>query len=119
VVRDRLKVRPGDNVLIAGASGGMGQATMQLAKLAGMKVIGTFREPSEPDRFTWLRGFNDMEARAKGLNDFYFGPVWKAHRDAANACIADSDDVLLLRPARAGADAAATGTSPAACLRPH
>ena len=27
VVRDRLKVRPGDNVLVTGASGGMGQAT--------------------------------------------------------------------------------------------
>ena len=33
VVRDRLKVRLGDTVLIAGASGGMGQATMQLCKL--------------------------------------------------------------------------------------
>ena len=43
VVRDRLKVRPGDNVLITGASGGMGQATLQLAKLAGARVIATTR----------------------------------------------------------------------------
>jgi len=43
VVRDRLGVRPGDNVLITGASGGMGQATLQLSKLAGARVIATTR----------------------------------------------------------------------------
>ena len=43
VVRDRLRVRSGDNVLITGASGGMGQATLQLAKLAGARVIATTR----------------------------------------------------------------------------
>jgi len=43
VVRDRLKVGLGDNVLITGASGGMGQATMQLCKLAGARVIATTR----------------------------------------------------------------------------
>ena len=43
VVRDRLKVRVGDSVLITGASGGMGQATLQLAKLAGARVIATTR----------------------------------------------------------------------------
>ena len=43
VVRDRLKVRLGDTILIAGASGGMGQATMQLCKLAGARVIATTR----------------------------------------------------------------------------
>ena len=43
VVHDRLRVRRGDTVLITGASGGMGQATMQLAKLAGARVIATTR----------------------------------------------------------------------------
>ena len=43
VVHDRLKVRLGDTVLIAGASGGMGQATMQLCKLAGARVLATTR----------------------------------------------------------------------------
>jgi len=31
------------------------------------------------------------------LTCFYGGPVWKAHRDTANATMIDSDDVLLLR----------------------
>jgi len=47
VVRDRLRVHPGDNVLVTGASGGMGQATMQLAKLAGGRVIATTRHEAK------------------------------------------------------------------------
>jgi putative oxidoreductase len=47
VVRDRLKVKLGDTVLVTGASGGMGQATMQLAKLAGARVIATTRHASK------------------------------------------------------------------------
>src|SRR5439155_5864394 len=39
--------------------------------------------------------------RARQLQEFYGGPVWKDHRDAANATMIDSDNVLLLRPARA------------------
>ncbi|MGE5207798.1 MAG: NIPSNAP family containing protein, partial [Alphaproteobacteria bacterium] len=50
-------------------------------------------------RFVWLRGFPDMASRAEALQDFYGGPVWKAHRETANATMIDSDNVLLLRPA--------------------
>jgi hypothetical protein len=65
-----------------------------------IKVIGQFRDLEHPDRFVWLRGFRDMTARAKALSDFYSGPVWKAHREAANATMIDSDNVLLLHPVR-------------------
>jgi len=65
----------------------------------GIKVIGQFRNIDDPDRFVWLRGFRDMASRAKALQDFYGGPVWKAHREAANATMVDSDNVLLLCPA--------------------
>ena len=68
----------------------------------GMDLIGTFRDLGDPDRFVWLRGFMDMDARARALAAFYGGPVWKAHRAAANATMIDSDNVLLLRPAWAG-----------------
>jgi quinol monooxygenase YgiN len=66
-----------------------------------MKVIGQFRDLDNPNRFVWLRGFRDMPSRAQALKDFYGGPVWKAHREAANATMIDSDDVLLLHPANA------------------
>jgi quinol monooxygenase YgiN len=66
----------------------------------GMKIIGQFRDMDNPNRFVWLRGFRDMPSRAEALTSFYGGPVWKAHRKAANATMIDSDNVLLLRPAR-------------------
>ena len=64
----------------------------------GMRVIGQFRDLDRPDRFVWLRGFSDMASRRESLEAFYGGPVWRAHKDAANATMIDSDDVLLLRP---------------------
>jgi hypothetical protein len=65
----------------------------------GMKIIGQFRDLDNPNRFVWLRGFRDMPSRAQALKDFYGGPVWKAHREAASATMIDSDNVLLLHPA--------------------
>ena len=64
-----------------------------------MKIIGQFRDLDNPNRFVWLRGFRDMPSRAQALKDFYGGPVWKTHREAANATMIDSDNVLLLHPA--------------------
>lgn len=68
----------------------------------GMWIVGQFRDLDNPDRFVWLRSFADMPARAAALNGFYFGPVWQSHRNEANPTMVDSDNVLLLRPARAG-----------------
>ena len=68
----------------------------------GMTLIGQFRDLNNPDRFVWLRGFADMESRARQLQEFYGGPIWKKHRQAANATMIDSDNVFLLRPARPG-----------------
>ena len=73
----------------------------------GAHILGLFRDLDDPDRFVWLRGFPGMDARAEALKAFYFGPVWKAHRAAANATILDSDNVLLLRPAPSGGGFAA------------
>jgi hypothetical protein len=70
---------------------------VETQEAVGIQVIGQFHNLDDADQFVWLRGFNDMEARAESLNAFYSGPVWKAHRDAANATMIDSDNVLLLR----------------------
>jgi quinol monooxygenase YgiN len=66
----------------------------------GMRIIGQFRSLDHRDRFVWLRSFADMPTRQAALNGFYFGPIWQAHREAANATMVDSDNVLLLRPVR-------------------
>jgi hypothetical protein len=63
----------------------------------GIQLIGQFYDLDDANRFIWLRGFHDMAARAESLHAFYSGPVWKAHREAANATMIDSDNVLLLR----------------------
>jgi hypothetical protein len=93
-----------------------------------MAVMGQFRDLDTPDRFVWLRGFADMASRARGLAAFYGGPVWLQHRDAANATMVDSDDVLLLRPAWPGAGVsmhgrrrarAVAGPAPAGVLGAH
>ncbi|GHO47963.1 NIPSNAP family containing protein [Ktedonospora formicarum] len=67
-----------------------------------MRVIGQFRKRTDPDQFVWFRSFADMEARRQALEGFYYGPIWKAHRNEANDTMIDSDNVLLLKPARAG-----------------
>lgn len=64
----------------------------------GAHVRGIFRDIDRPDHFVWLRSFASMEARLSALQSFYSGPLWQAHRDAANATMIDSDDVHLLRP---------------------
>lgn len=64
---------------------------------AGMRVIGHFRDLGDPDRFVWFRGFPDMVGRKEALSAFYSDTTWRTHRDAANATMIDSDDVLLLR----------------------
>lgn len=63
----------------------------------GARVLGTFTDLDDPDRFVWFRGFSDMEARGQALSAFYGGPVWWANRNSANATMRDSDNVLLLR----------------------
>lgn len=64
----------------------------------GVQVIGQFRDLDDPNRFVWLRGFPSLEARPEMLTPFYSGPVWQTHRNAANATMVDSDNVLQLRP---------------------
>jgi len=81
----------------------------------GMAIVGQFRDLDDPDRFTWIRGFASMPARARALASFDGGPAWKAHSARANATMIDSDNVLLLRPvtARSGFPAPASARPPA------
>src|SRR5258708_6029061 len=66
---------------------------------AGMAVLGQFRDIDAPARFVWRGGSPDRGPGAGALGRFYGGPVWRAHRDEANATMIDSDNVLLMRPA--------------------
>ncbi|MFP2899796.1 NIPSNAP family protein [Corallococcus sp. 4LFB] len=97
------------------------RAFVESQEAAGMHLIGQFRDEDRPDRFVWLRGFRDMASRRDALSAFYGGPVWKEHRDAANATMLDSDNVLLLRPVRPDTRLVHPGTPrppPGAVARP-
>jgi hypothetical protein len=64
----------------------------------GMTIVGQFRDRRRANRFVWIRGFSDMQARHAALERFYGGPVWAEHKAAANTTMLDVDDVRLLKP---------------------
>lgn len=68
----------------------------------GIHLFAQFRDVNDPNRFVWVRGFDGMNARLKALTDFYYGRVWKSHRDQANSMLYDNDNVLLLHPTSEG-----------------
>lgn len=63
----------------------------------GAIVAGSFFERGDARGFTWVRGFHDLDARAVVCGAFYYGPLWKEHRQKVNDLLIDSDNVLLLR----------------------
>ena len=72
---------------------------------AGMRLHGRYEDLADRDRFVWMRSFPSDDARTAACTAFYTGPVWQQHRDAANATMLDSDDVLLLREPWPGSSA--------------
>ena len=64
----------------------------------GMHPLGQFEVVGEPDRFVWIRGFDDMGHALRGLTAFYDGPFWQARRSEANAMMLEHHNVHLLRP---------------------
>ena len=85
----------------------------------GMQVPAHFRDRDDPDRFVWFRGFAGMAARGAALPAFYrHGEAWRTHRNAANATMRDSDNVLLLREAWPGSGFAPMRSRPPVGVAP-
>lgn len=72
---------------------------VETQEAVGSHVIGTFIDLDDPDRFVWLRGFEDIDQRTQALRGFYGSQLWADNAAATNATLIDSDDVLLLQPA--------------------
>ena len=68
----------------------------------GAHVLATFRNIDNPDRFVWLRGFADFDARFARSTASTPARSGRRRRAQANAAMIDSDDVLLLRPIAGG-----------------
>jgi hypothetical protein len=91
----------------------------------GMSTLGQFAVVGEPDRFVWIRAFESMETRRRGLTSFYGGPAWKAHGPTANSMMLEFHDVHLLRPLApitdltGGLSLEERASEPAGALPPH
>lgn len=71
----------------------------QSQNILGGYTLGQYTVKGADDHFFWIRGFRDMSARKKFLNDFYYGsPAWKQHKAAANSMLVNNDNVHLLKP---------------------
>ncbi|HQZ14161.1 MAG TPA: NIPSNAP family protein [Devosia sp.] len=70
---------------------------IEAQEAVGARIPGMFSIEGAPDSLIWLRAFAHQDARRPALEQFYGGPTWQFHRDAANATLADNDDVHLLR----------------------
>jgi len=67
----------------------------------GMLPLGHYRDMDDDNSFVWFRAFSGVESRKRALEAFYLeSPAWLENRNAANDTMVDSDNVLLLRPAR-------------------
>ena len=55
---------------------------VETQEAVGIQVIGQFRDLDDPNRFVWLRGFNDMSARAT------IAPcvLWRTHLESTSGC---------------------------------
>jgi len=78
------------------------RAFIETQEAAGMVPVGHYRDLDDPDSYVWFRGFPQRAGRHDALEAFYTSPTWLEHRNDANATLLDSDNVLLLRAARAG-----------------
>ncbi len=61
-------------------------------------ILGSFRDRSNPDGFVWIRGFLDNFERGRANSAFYYGPVWREHRERMLALLEKTDNVLVLTP---------------------
>jgi zinc-binding alcohol dehydrogenase family protein len=71
---DRMKVQSGKSILIISGAGGVGSIGIQLAKLAGLRVIAT---ASRPDSIAWVKslGADQVVNHRQALAPQVKGPV--------------------------------------------
>jgi NADPH:quinone reductase len=73
-LRDRADIRPGETMIVLGASGGAGLAAVELGKALGLTVIGAVSSPEKAEA-----------VRAAGARDVVIYPRGNLDRDAARA----------------------------------
>ncbi|MFG2592343.1 zinc-binding alcohol dehydrogenase family protein [Streptomyces sp. NPDC048438] len=78
VLRDRLRASAGETLLVTGAAGPMGLATIQLARIFGLRVIATTRHAERADVLRRVCGADvvvtdDLTVAAQAVRDLTHG----------------------------------------------
>jgi NADPH2:quinone reductase len=89
-LRDRARLQPGETVLVLGASGGVGLASVQLAKAMGAKVLAGM---ANPDKFALAR-----EAGADAVIDLSRPDLRESLRAQVRAATDDRGVDVILDP---------------------
>ncbi|MBL8306614.1 MAG: NIPSNAP family protein [Rubrivivax sp.] len=112
----RYRMRPGRrDTLLA-----MFESVFQDAyEAGGTRIVGSFRDLDDADRWVWIRAFPDAVQRGPALANFYGSAAWVAGREAANATIADVAPALLLRSHQEGLPPADAAPAPVFVITVH
>ena len=60
----------------------------------GVLIFGEFFERGQYN-FTWIRGFHTIQDHAIAQAQFYYGPIWREHKNLANSLLPGVDDNVL------------------------
>ncbi|HZT02925.1 MAG TPA: hypothetical protein VFA39_11730 [Steroidobacteraceae bacterium] len=60
----------------------------------GVLIFGEFFERGRYN-FTWIRGFHTIQDHAIAQAQFYYGPIWREHKNLANSLLPGVDDNVL------------------------
>ncbi len=86
---------------------------LESQEVFGMRIWGQFRDLDAPDHFVWLRGYQNMEQRQAGLQQFYTSPVWaETGPEAVSMLSVGAGRVHFLEPASAADGFAADAKRP-------
>ncbi|MFY0606709.1 MAG: NADPH:quinone oxidoreductase family protein [Cyclobacteriaceae bacterium] len=102
-LKDRGMMKPGQTMAVLGASGGTGQAAIQLGKLFGCRVIAVCSTP-EKRQYAQLIGADESidysnikeELKAKGGVDVVFDPVGGVYTEQAFRALKPDGKLLVV-----------------------
>ncbi len=104
----RGRIQPGDTVLVLGAAGGVGLAAVEVARLAGARVIATGSTPAKRELARMHGAHEVLDASPEALRDavlaltagrgvdIVFDPVGGALSEEALRCVAPEGRLLVI-----------------------
>jgi NADPH:quinone reductase-like Zn-dependent oxidoreductase len=106
----KASVRPGDTILIQGAGGGLSTAVELLARVAGVRVIVSSRDPSKRDA-ALARGVDQVVATGKDAAKEVLGLTGGVGVDAVIESVGEATWATSLRAVRRGGAVVVAGVT--------